>query len=98
MQVLRSVDTIAAFIQSKRAERDACVTAGTQAVINALTVDVEEWFHICGVRDLGPVALGRAPHTRRADDPAAARLVRPRRRPRDVLRARLGRRALSSSR
>lgn len=30
-------------------------------MINALTVDVEEWFHICGVRDLGPSRWGELP-------------------------------------
>ena len=45
MQVLRSVDTIAAFIQRqppRRARRE-------RVRANALTVDVEEWFHVCGV-------------------------------------------------
>ena len=55
MQVLRSVDTIAEFIQTKRAACDARVMR-IGAVINALTVDVEEWFHICGVPALGPAA------------------------------------------
>lgn len=28
---------------------------------NAFTVDVEEWFHICGVETLGPASWGRLP-------------------------------------
>ena len=95
MQVLRSVDTIAAFIQANRGR--AGLFNAPDTVINALTVDVEEWFHICGVRDSAS-RWGELPSTRRADDPAAARLVRPRRCARHVFRARLDRRALSSSR
>jgi len=30
-------------------------------LINELTVDVEEWFHICGVRDLGPSRWSELP-------------------------------------
>ena len=48
MQALRNVESIGAFIRERRASRRP------ERVRNALTVDVEEWFHICGVPELGP--------------------------------------------
>ena len=65
MRVLRSVDTIAEFITTRaRQERpDGCRAR------NIFTVDLEEWFHVCGVTALSPRAVGQ---------PAVARRVRPR--------------------
>ena len=43
-RVLRSVDTIADFIVSERARKIG--------VTNIFTVDLEDWFHVCGVSAL----------------------------------------------
>ena len=54
MQVLRSVDTIAEFILAA-APQDAMTQGGSPGgpgpahADNAFTVDLEEWFHVCGV-------------------------------------------------
>ena len=67
-------------------------------LVNAFTVDVEEWFHICGVAELAnpqrwPALPSRdCPHDRRG-----AVVARSLRRPRHVLRARMGRRAPSGA-
>ena len=95
MRVLRSVDTIADFIDQRTRETPGVSASDTR---NVFTVDLEEWFHICGVGGaLCARALGRAAVARRADHAAAARSARSRRRPRDVLRRRLGRRAASAA-
>ncbi len=44
-KVLRSVDTIAEFVEANPQER----LRHTPWPVNAFTVDLEEWFHICGV-------------------------------------------------
>ena len=81
MQVLRSVDTIAEYIRAAGRQRAGMISgrcsgagsAGRHAV-NAFTVDLEEWFHVCGVGGaLARRALGRAAVARRADDALAAR-------------------------
>ena len=108
-QVLRSVDAIADFIaaeRSKRPRREPAMTglpalrrplpqAGPRSArANAFTVDVEEWFHICGPSPAWPIgALAGAALARREHHPPAARRPEPDRHARDVLRPRLGRRA-----
>ncbi len=50
---------------------------------NCLTVDVEEWFHVCGVEGpLAPTAVGPPAEPRRRDDAGSARSSRLVRRPR----------------
>ena len=77
----------------RRGESQACVT------LNIFTVDVEEWFHVCGVGGHArPRELGRAAVARRGDDAPAARRARHRRRAGDVLRGRMGGGAASQPR
>ena len=65
---------------------------------NAFTVDVEDWFHICGAgADAGAGSMGSTSESRSRDDPGAARRSLRRARSRDVLRAGLGRRTPSST-
>ena len=53
MKVLRSVDTIADYITTERAKFRVSSEARPMAVPvdtrNVFTVDLEEWFHVCGV-------------------------------------------------
>ena len=98
MQVLRSVDTIAEFIAEPARGGDACVTRGMPAVINALTVDVEEWFHICGVPALGPGRWDASALARGAHDARGCSICSPRPAPARPSSSRLGGRALSASR
>ena len=59
-QVLRSVDAIAEFVDGAAGQRSSPDRARGR-VINAFTIDVEEWFHVCGVPALAePSAVGRA--------------------------------------
>ena len=98
-RVLRSVDAIADFIDQPRAW-GACMTAVPRPwpAANVFTVDVEEWFHICGVGGpLAPEHWERLPSRVVQTTRLAARRAGSRRRPRHVLRARLGGRAASRS-
>ena len=62
MQVLRSVDTIAEFIVARANAHEPAVADATRPRrANVFTVDLEEWFHICGVGGaLGARAAGTA--------------------------------------
>ena len=72
-RVLQSVNAIAEFIEERRGRP---ATVGTETLVvgqmsgkspNVLTVDVEEWFHICGVGGaLAPRTLAVASQPRRS--------------------------------
>ena len=55
---------------------------GARPRANAITVDVEEWFHICGVSPLSHEHWDSLPVARRPHHAGAARGTRSRRRPR----------------
>ena len=95
-RVLRNVSTIVKFIETT--PRNGGVTV-RERLRNCLTVDVEEWFHVCGAG--GPLAFqhwdtlpSRVVDTTQGSA-GPARLMR---RPRHVLRPRLGRRPISGAR
>ena len=67
-RVLRSVDTIADFIVSERARKIR--------VTNIFTVDLEDWFHVCGVSALVARTVERASVASRRHDALAARYAR----------------------
>ena len=60
-------------LHHRRRAQDAGMNAAPRGRprANAITVDVEEWFHICGVGALGRPTGTRSPPRRRHDAPAA---------------------------